>query len=95
MTFDIAFMHRGETSRREPSLLVVPRTANDSHDSAGALDETGVEARRLGDDSVEIGGTPFVIERVKVVRESDGALSAHIWDAAARPPTIIVADRIC
>jgi hypothetical protein len=44
---------------------------------------------------IEIGGTPFVIERVKVVRESDGALSAHIWDAAARPPTIIVADRIC
>lgn len=56
MTFDMAFMHRGE---------------------------------------IEIGGTPFVIERVKVVRESDGALSAHIWDAAARPPTIIVADRIC
>jgi len=61
---------------------------------AGALEEAGVEARWLGDDSVEIGGTAFSVERVKVVRESDGALFAHVHDASARPPTIIVADRI-
>ena len=73
---------------------MVPRTANGSDDLAGALEEAGVEAHWLGDDSVEIGGTPFAVERVKVVRESDGALLAHIHDASARPPTIIVADRI-
>jgi hypothetical protein len=61
---------------------------------AGALEEAGVEARWLGDDSVEIGGTTFSVERVKVVRESDGALLAHVHDASARPPTIVVADRI-
>lgn len=74
---------------------MVPRTANDFVGLAGALEEVGVEARWLGDDSVEIGGTPFAVERVKVVRESDGALLAHVHDASARPPTIIVADRIC
>ena len=73
---------------------MVPRTANDLLGLAGALEEVGVEARWLGDDSVEIGGTPFAVERVKVVRESDGALLAHVHDASARPPTIIVADRI-
>jgi hypothetical protein len=72
----------------------MPQTANDSDDLAWALEEAGVEARWLGDDSVEIGGTAFSVERVKVVRESDGALFAHVHDASARPPTIIVADRI-
>jgi hypothetical protein len=73
---------------------VVPRTGNDLLGLAGALEEVGVEARWLGDDSVEIGGTPFAVERVRVVRESDGALLAHVHDASGRPPTIIVADRI-
>ncbi len=59
-----------------------------------ALEEAGVEARWLGGDSVEIGGTPFAVDRLKVVREGDGALLAHVHDASARPPTIIVADRI-
>ncbi len=88
------FRLAGETSQRCYSPLVVPRTANDLLGLAGALEEVGVEARGLGDDSVEIGGTPFAVERVKVVRESDGALLAHVHDASARPPTIIVADRI-
>jgi len=86
--------HSRETSRRCFSLLEVPRTANDSDDLVGALEEAGVEARWLGDHFVEIGGTAFVVDRVKVVRESDGALLAHVHDASARPPTIIVADRI-
>ena len=73
---------------------MVPRTANDPHGLAKALEEAGVEARWLGDDSVEIGGTPFAVQEVKVVRESDGALLVHVHEAAARPPTIIVADRI-
>ena len=73
---------------------MVPRTANDSDDLDGAFAEAGVEARWLGDDSVEIGGTAFAVERVKVVRESDGALLAHVHNASAHPPTIIVADRI-
>ena len=89
----ISIRSRGDP-RRCYSLLVVPRTANDSDDLAGALEEAGVEARWLGDDSVEIGGTAFSVDRVKVVRESDGALFAHVHDASARPPTIIVADRI-
>ena len=88
------FRLAGETSWRCYSLLVVPRTANDLLGLAGVLEEVGVEARWLGDDSVEIGGTPFAVERVKVVRERDGALLAHVHDASARPPTIIVADRI-
>ena len=81
-------------SRRWYSLLVVPRIANDSDGLTEALEEAEVEARWLGDDSVEIGGTPFAVERLKVVRESDGALLAHVHDTSARPPTIIVADRI-
>ncbi len=84
----------GEFPRKGYSLLVVPRMQNSSDDLAGALNEAGVEARWLGADSVEIGGTTFVVDRMKVVRESDGALLAHVYDTSARPPTIIVADRI-
>src|SRR5665213_876221 len=38
----------GEIPRRCYSQLVVPRTANDSDDLAGALEEAGVEARWFG-----------------------------------------------
>ena len=84
----------GEIPLRCYSLIVVPRIANDPDDLAEALAEAGVETRWLGEESVEIGGTAFAVERVKVVRESDGALLAHVHDASSRPPTIIVADRI-
>jgi hypothetical protein len=53
-----------------------------------------VEARWLGDDRVEVGGTAFAVEQVKVVRESDGALLAYAHEASGRPPTIVVSDRI-
>lgn len=67
---------------------------NNSYGLLAALKQAGLDSRWLGDESVEIEGIPFTIRRIKVVRESDGALLAYLHEASNRPPTIIVADRI-
>lgn len=76
------------------SLVVVPRTANPPPALVGALEQAGVAARWLKDDTVEIAGTPFVVVQVKVVRKSDAVLLVHFHDKDAGLPTIVVADRI-
>jgi hypothetical protein len=49
---------------------------------------------RLEDDGVEIAGTRFEVVSVKIVREADAALLAHLHEKQDGPPTIVVSDRI-
>ncbi|MGO8871299.1 MAG: hypothetical protein ACLQPH_07825 [Acidimicrobiales bacterium] len=44
--------------------------------------------------AVEIAGTTFDVKQVKVVRENDAVLLAHLHEMSDGSPTIIVADRI-
>lgn len=49
---------------------------------------------QMAGDRVEIAGVPFAVNELKVVRESDARLIAHLHEADGAAATIIVADRI-
>jgi hypothetical protein len=74
-------------------VVVDPRTTN-IPGIVEALELAGVTARWSGETSLEIAGTTLAVMPVKVVREKDAQLLAHLHDTHGRPPTIIVSDRI-
>jgi len=82
------------------SVFVVPRTANKANSEnsvpglAEALALAEVSPRWLGEDEVEIAGTPFAIRQMGVVRENDAILLAHLYESDPGRPTIVVSDRI-
>lgn len=72
---------------------MAPRTSNGPSGLTEALAQAGVPARWKGD-GVEIAGTRFEVVPVKVVREADATLLAHLHEQRDCPPTIVVSDRI-
>lgn len=73
---------------------MVPRIANAFPDITRALDQAGLESSWLDEDKLVVAETVLTVMPVKVVRENDAALLAHVHDREGRPPTIVVADRI-
>jgi hypothetical protein len=59
-----------------------------------ALEEAGISQACFVGQGVEIAGTPFAVTELKVVRESDARLLAHLHEEDGGSATIIVANRI-
>jgi hypothetical protein len=72
---------------------VVPRTAN-ARGLTEALEQAGVSSVRVAGNRIEIAGVPFAVNGLKVVREGDARLLAHLHEEDGEAATIIVADRI-
>jgi len=72
---------------------VAPRIAN-TPGLLEALEQAGISPACFVRQGVEIAGTPFAVTELKVVRESDARLLAHLHEEDGGAATIIVADRI-
>jgi hypothetical protein len=59
-----------------------------------ALEQAGISQACFVGQGVEIAGTPFAVTELKVVRESDARLLAHLHEEDGGSATIIVANRI-